>query len=273
MTGVNPNGLGAAACRALARFEPKTIIMTARNPSKASAVVEAIKIHYPKSSTRYEIIQLDLSSLSSVREAAKEIQAVAGSIDVLLNNAGVMAIPERTLSHDGIEMHLATNFLGHFLLTQLLLPQLLVAGKCGGARVVNITSAGFVLTPFRFSDYNFDGTTELPAVEQVNVAVAEAMGLTGLDAGSGYTPFLAYAQRNVANMLFTTGLSDKYGEAGVLGNCAAPGGEDLSLPCLKLRKRLTMCQSWSLIFSATFRLIFGTLTCSTRLRVKVSPVS
>jgi len=90
-----------------------------------------------------------------------------------------MAIPERTISPDGVEMHLATNFLGRFLLTSLLLSQLKAARN--GSRVVNITSAGFVLTPFRFSGYNFNSSS-VPPEERVDVGIAEKMGFEGLPA-------------------------------------------------------------------------------------------
>ena len=222
ITGVNSNGLGAAVVTALAKHSPKLLILTARNPSKAASVMEDIKAKNPSMQNQYALITLDLSSLASVRAAAAEIRHLTTSIDIVVNNAGVMAIPERTLSIDGLEMHLATNFVGHFLLTKLLLPQLRAAST--GARVVNITSAGYVLTGFRFSDYNFDGNKELPPDEQVAVQVAETMGFNGLGTQTGYVPMVAYAQANVANMLFTRRLCDLYGKHGLLSFSAAPGG-------------------------------------------------
>ena len=197
------------------------LVMTARSISKAHAVIDAIKSANPSTTTRFEVVQPDLSSLASVREAASTIAQLTSSIDILLNNAGVMAIPERTISPDGVEMHLATNFLGHFLLTSLLLSQLKAARN--GSRVVNITSAGFVLTPFRFSDYNFNSSS-VPPEERVDVGIAEKMGFEGLPAQVGYMPFVAYAQANVANMLFSVGLGERFGKDGVLGFSAAPGG-------------------------------------------------
>lgn len=196
--------------------------MTARTPAKAESVISLLKAQNPSSTTTYSVVGLDLSSLSSVRAAAPKIQALAPAIDVLLLNAGVMAVPSRTLSEDGVEMHLATNFLGHFLLTTLVLPQLKAAAA--GARVINITSAGFVLTPFRFADYNFDGGKALPESERANVDVAAMMGFADLDPQSGYVPMLAYAQANVANMLFAKRISDLYGNEGVISLSAAPGG-------------------------------------------------
>jgi NAD(P)-dependent dehydrogenase (short-subunit alcohol dehydrogenase family) len=97
---------------------------------------------------------VELSSVVSVWEAASTLAQLTPSIDILFNNAGVMVTPERILPPEWGEMHLATNILGHLLLTSLLLSRLKAAGN--GSRVVNITSAGFMLTPFRFSDYNFE---------------------------------------------------------------------------------------------------------------------
>jgi len=221
ITGVNPNGLGAAAAQAIAKHEPKAIIMTARTPAKAEAVAELLRSQNSASPAEYHIVQLDLSSLASVRDGGRQIQALADSIDIVINNAGIMAIPERTLSADGVELHLATNFLGHFLLTRLLLARLRAGG---GARVVNITSAGFVLTPFRFADYNFDGGRALPAAEHADITVAKLMGFSDLDPQTGYVPMVAYAQANVANMLFTKRLSELYAKDGILSFSAAPGG-------------------------------------------------
>lgn len=263
ITGVAPNGLSEAACSALAAHSPALLILTARTASKAEAVVAHLRATYPASSTQYVVVALDLSSLASVRKGAAAIReavaahssgndsgkgrggrGVSGGIDVLLNNAGVMAIPTRTLSPDGVEMHLATNYLGHFLLTTLLLPELEAAaavGESGWARsthprVVNITSAGFALTPFRFSDYNFADTAPdaraaggkgspppLPADEEVDVAAAAAMGFPNMDPQSGYLPFLAYAQANTANMLFSVRLAEALRGKGVGAFSAAPG--------------------------------------------------
>ena len=98
-------------------------------------------------------IHLDLQDDASVKKAAAEIQSAAPSIDVLINNAGIMAPKEFTKSKSGVESQLATNHLGHFLLTKLLLPQIISAGK--GARVENVASQGYQLSEVRFEDWNF----------------------------------------------------------------------------------------------------------------------
>ncbi|KAK5239101.1 hypothetical protein LTR40_014856, partial [Exophiala xenobiotica] len=95
----------------------------------------------------YRPLQADLSSQESVRKAASTLMAWEDvpAVDLLFNNAGVMNIPERTLSPDGIEMHLATNHVGHFLLANLILPKLIAAAKNsprGFVRIINISSVG-----------------------------------------------------------------------------------------------------------------------------------
>ncbi len=85
-----------------------------------------------------EIVELDLSSLASVRAAAEQILAAHGTIDILVNNAGVMGIPERQTS-DGFEMQFGVDHLGHFALTALLMPALL---RADAARIVTLDHAG-----------------------------------------------------------------------------------------------------------------------------------
>jgi NAD(P)-dependent dehydrogenase (short-subunit alcohol dehydrogenase family) len=201
---------------ALASQDPSTMILTARTPEKANAVAQKVKIAHP--SVNIQILKLDLSSQKSVRDSAAELLRTIGKVDILINNAGVMALPERMLSEDGVEMHFATNFLGHFLFSNLILPVLSPNG-----RVINITSGGYGVTPIRFSDINFDGTKSLPVSEQPNYEVAAQLGLNNLEKTQGYVPFLAYLHSNTANMLFTTSLAEKLKKRGIQSFSAAPG--------------------------------------------------
>jgi NAD(P)-dependent dehydrogenase (short-subunit alcohol dehydrogenase family) len=224
VTGVSPNGLGAAVAHALAKYDPASLIFTARAVSKANAVADAIRAEYTNLKTQIHVVQTDLSDLESIRQAAASVQKLAPRIDIIINNAGVMAIPEREITKYGVEAHLATNFLGHFVLTTLLSPQLKAAGP--KARVVNIVSGGFYVQPFRFSDYNFDGGKDLPAEEQVDLENAEKLGMGWVkDAGTGYIPFLAYSQSSTALMLLTKGLNEGYSGEKIQAVSAAPGGE------------------------------------------------
>lgn len=223
ITGVSPNGLGAATAQALAKYSPASLIFTARTASKASAVADAIRSEHAKIEAQIHVVQVDLSDLESIRQAAANIQKLTPVIDIMINNAGVMAIPEREVTKYGVEAHLATNFLGHFLLTTLLSPQLKAAGP--KARVVNIVSGGFYVQPFRFSDYNFDGGKDLPLEEQVDVDNAEKFGMGWVkDAGTGYVPFLAYSQSSTALMLLAKGLNEGYAGEKITAVSAAPGG-------------------------------------------------
>ncbi|KAL7926035.1 hypothetical protein ACQKWADRAFT_329059 [Trichoderma austrokoningii] len=222
ITGVSPNGLGAATAQAITKYNPARLIFTARTISKAYAVADAIRTEHAATKAHFHVVQADLSSSESIRQAAASIQKVAPAIDIMINNAGVMAIPEREVTKHGIEAHLATNFLGHFLLTTLLSPQLKAAGP--KARVVNIVSGGFYVQPFRFSDYNFDGGKDLPPEEQVDLDNAEKLGMGWVkDAGTGYIPFLAYSQSSTALMLLTKGLSEGYAGERITAISAAPG--------------------------------------------------
>ncbi|MCJ1239987.1 hypothetical protein MMC14_007987 [Varicellaria rhodocarpa] len=145
----------------IASQAPSLLVLTGRSGPKTQSVIDDIKAIYP--STRIRFLHLDISSIASIRAAVAEVKAYPAeeNVDVLINNAGVMNIPNRTLSADGIEMHLATNYIGPFLFTALLAPKF-IAG-----RVVNVSSNGYALSPFRFSDYNFSATkAPLPTNEQ-----------------------------------------------------------------------------------------------------------
>lgn len=103
-------------------------------------------------------VELDLADLSSVRKAAAEIKGKIEKLDILVNNAGVMAVKDFTKTIDGIEMHFAANHIGHFLLTNLLMDKLFAAEE---ARIVNVSSGGYVCSRVRFEDWNFKVLTFL----------------------------------------------------------------------------------------------------------------
>jgi NAD(P)-dependent dehydrogenase (short-subunit alcohol dehydrogenase family) len=134
VTGAN-GGLGLEVARELAR-KGALVVMAARDQRKADAAVASIRAEIPDASL--EVEPLDLASLVSVKAAAANILAGRGTVDVLVNNAGLMGIPEQR-TEDGFEMQLGVNHLGHFALTALLLPALLLSPD---ARVVSVTSWG-----------------------------------------------------------------------------------------------------------------------------------
>jgi NAD(P)-dependent dehydrogenase (short-subunit alcohol dehydrogenase family) len=131
VTGVT-SGLGEKTVLELARAGAR-VVMAARNESKLRATVDDLKRHLPNA----ELVPLivDLADLSSIRRAADEAAGL-GPIDILINNAGVMATPLRRTA-DGFELQFGTNHLGHFALTGLLFPQLAAAEA---ARVVTVAS-------------------------------------------------------------------------------------------------------------------------------------
>ena len=134
VTGGN-GGLGLETTRELARHGAH-VVMAARNLEKAEAARAEIKAEVRAASL--EVRHLDLSSLDSIRKTAAGVVADHSSIDLLVNNAGVMATPRRETS-DGFELQFGTNHLGHFALTRLLMPSLLAAIA---ARIVSVTSTG-----------------------------------------------------------------------------------------------------------------------------------
>ncbi len=131
ITGAN-SGIGLEAALALAAAGAR-VVMACRDPGRAGEALARVKAVSP--SAQVETLALDLASLTSVRAAASELRARHPHIDVLVNNAGVMALPYRTTA-DGFEMQLGTNHLGHFAWTGLLLDR--VEPKAG--RVVTVSS-------------------------------------------------------------------------------------------------------------------------------------
>jgi NAD(P)-dependent dehydrogenase (short-subunit alcohol dehydrogenase family) len=133
VTGAN-GGLGLETARALAAAGA-TVAMASRNQEKATEAAASIRRGVPDASL--EMVELDLGSLASVREAAERILATHETLDILVNNAGVMGIPERK-TVDGFEMQFGVDHLGHFALTALLMPALL---RADAARIVTVTSS------------------------------------------------------------------------------------------------------------------------------------
>jgi len=169
VTGAN-SGLGFEAVRVLAG-RGAHVVMACRDGEKAERALAQLRQELPGASL--EVAALDLASLDSVRAFAAHLLARQGSLDVLCNNAGVMAIPRRT-TRDNFEMQLGTNHLGHFALTGLLLPALL---RTPGSRVVTVSSMAHRGGRIRFEDLHWDR--------------------------GRYSKWLAYGQSKLANLLFT----------------------------------------------------------------------
>ena len=148
VTGAN-SGLGLVTARELARAGA-SVVMACRNLDKGHAAVEAIRGAVPE--PQVQLDELDLASLASVRSFADRFAATHDGLDLLINNAGVMA-PPRRLTADGFELQFGTNHLGHFALTGLLLPKL--EGR-EDARVVTLSSTAHRTGRIAFDNLNGD---------------------------------------------------------------------------------------------------------------------
>ena len=182
------SGLGYETARALAQHGAH-VLMGCRNPDRATAALERVRAAAPDAAV--EVVALDLADLSSVLAAADSINTTHTHLDLLINNAGVMAVP---LQHtvDGFEMQFGTNHLGHFALTGMLLGLL---DATPGARVVSVSSQGHRMGRIAFDD---------------------------LDASNGYHRWLRYGQSKVANLLFAYELQRRL---------VANGSSTVSLAC------------------------------------------
>ncbi len=181
VTGAN-GGLGLESAKALAGAGAH-VVMAARDQQKARSAFDDIKAEHPDASL--EIVELDLAALASVRTAAAAIVAKHPEVDILLNNAGLMAMPERRTA-DGFEMQFGVNHLGHWVFTSGLLEALLAADA---ARVITVTSTahhmGRLVDP---ANPNLEGN---------------------------YGPWKAYGQAKLANYLFAIGLNQEFDKRGL----------------------------------------------------------
>ena len=223
ITGASLGGIGGATAKALASQSPKVLILTGRTKEKVDAVIADIHADFPKAVCRF--LQLDLSSQFSVRKASREVLAYKDNIDVLINNAGVAAIAERTLSEDGIEMQFATNHIGHFLFTNLIMPKLAAAAKAsspGSVRVVNVASNGHRYSPVRFSDINWEkAQNEIPKEEWLDYDFLKAR--VSVPTAQPYIPMAAYGVSKTANILFAVSLDQKLEPLGIRSLAPHPG--------------------------------------------------
>ncbi|KAK5128698.1 hypothetical protein LTR85_000031 [Meristemomyces frigidus] len=152
VTGGN-TGLGKETVLQLAKHSPKEIFLAARTPSKAEAAIEEIKKAVPNSNISF--LQLDLTSFAAVKKAAEDFKARSDRLDILINNAGIMAVPW-SMTEEGYEIQFGTNHMGHALFTKLLLPTLLRTAEQPGAdvRIVSLSSEGHQMAPSQGIIYN-----------------------------------------------------------------------------------------------------------------------
>ncbi|HEV7812183.1 MAG TPA: SDR family NAD(P)-dependent oxidoreductase [Leifsonia sp.] len=181
-------GIGVETARALAAAGAEVVI-AARDTAAAQRIADDIVASTDNTAVR--VTQLDLMDRTSVDRLTEGFE---GPLHLLINNAGVMAVPERRLSPEGHEMQFATNHLGHFRLTVGLLPALRAAE---GARIVALSSRAHLNSPMVFEDIDFERRD--------------------------YDPALAYAQSKTANVLFAVAATDRWAGDGILANAVHPG--------------------------------------------------
>lgn len=183
------SGIGIETARALAQAGAD-VTLAVRDTDTGTRV--ASEIAATAGDRPVHVGRLDLSDLSSVAAFAAQWD---GPLHILVNNAGVMAIPERTLTPRGWEQQFATNHVGHFALARALHRSL---AEADGARVVSVSSTGHLRSPVIFDDLHF--------------------------AFRPYDPWLAYGQSKTANVLFAVGAAERWAQDGIVANALMPGG-------------------------------------------------
>ena len=191
ITGGNA-GIGKATAIALAK-KGAEIVITSRSADKAKTAVSEIKS--AAGNDKVDFILIDLGSQKSVRQAAEKLSTKCPKIDVLINNAGCY-VSDLQLNEDGLEMQFATNHLGHFLLTNLILDNLKAAGK---ARIINLASIAHK-------------STRTLDLDDINYQKQE------------YGGWKSYSRSKYCNILFTNELAKRLKKDGITVNSVHPGG-------------------------------------------------
>jgi NAD(P)-dependent dehydrogenase (short-subunit alcohol dehydrogenase family) len=188
------SGIGIETARALATAGA-AVTLAVRRPDAAESVAAELR-----QSTRNNAIDVRTLDLADLRSVRKFTDAWDGPLHILLNNAGIMAVPQLEKTPQGFELQFGTNYLGHFALTVGLHKALRAAR---GARVVSLSSSGHLFSPVVFDDLNFDF---IP-----------------------YTPFGAYGQSKSATALLAVGITQRWAGDGISSNALHPGAIATSL--------------------------------------------
>ncbi|MFE2996826.1 SDR family NAD(P)-dependent oxidoreductase [Nocardia sp. NPDC059246] len=184
------SGIGTETARALASAGAE-VTLAVRNVEAGRKVADEIGEKLPGGAGGVHVARLDLADPGSVADFGR---AWNGPLHVLVNNAGVMALPQLTRTRAGYEMQFATNHLGHFALTTSLRPSLAAAG---GARVVCVASIGHLFSPVVFDDLHYRFRP--------------------------YDRWTSYGQSKSANILFAVGAARRWADDGVTVNALMPG--------------------------------------------------
>jgi NAD(P)-dependent dehydrogenase (short-subunit alcohol dehydrogenase family) len=183
------SGIGTETARVLAD-RGATVTLAVRDTDAGASVAAGVR-----GSTGNDAVDVRPLELAEPESIAAFIDDWNGPLDILINNAGVMAIPERTLTPQGVELHFATNHLGHFALATGLYDAL---RSSGDARIVSLSSSAHLYCPVLFDD---------PAFAFVP-----------------YSPFLGYGQSKTANVLFAVEANRRWQRDGITVNAVMPGG-------------------------------------------------
>ena len=190
VTGVS-SGLGVETARSLAAHGAQ-VVGAARDLKKADAATNEVRKDAAANGGSFEIVALDLASLTSVRGCANALLKKGDPFDVIIANAGVMATPFGH-TEDGFETQFGTNHLGHFVLVNRIAPLL----RAGG-RLINLASAGHRFANVDLEDPNFERTP--------------------------YDPGVAYGRSKTANILFAVAFDSRHRGHGIRGAAVHPGG-------------------------------------------------
>lgn len=194
ITGGN-SGIGLAMAQELAA-QGVAVCLACRNLDKAAAAKAELLARTP--GAEVEIFSLDLASFAAIRQFAQDFTARHARLDALINNAGAVPLSQR-FTEEGFELQFGANYLGHFLLTHLLLPPLEAAARANGeARIVHVASIAHMVG--RIDPQSFRGVQR-------------------------YRPFRLYAQSKLANLMFSNALARRL-PRGVSSQAMHPGGVD-----------------------------------------------
>ena len=232
ITGVNKLGIGYTTAEAFASQSPRCLVLAGRSKDKIQECIDSLHSRYPVVDIRPLVV--DLSSQKSVRSAATEVLGWTDvpSIDMVINNAGIMRHGERfdgdmPRSEDGIEQMFATNHLGHFLFTNLIMQKITAAAKhapAGSTRIINLSSSGTYVSPLRASDIAWEKpSSQLPEKERPNFAMMKQAGMD-VSEETAYIPTVAYGQSKTCTILYSVGLNERvYKKYGILSLALNPG--------------------------------------------------
>ncbi|KAL8679785.1 MAG: hypothetical protein Q9186_003950 [Xanthomendoza sp. 1 TL-2023] len=187
------SGIGIETAKAMAATGAK-VFCTVRDVQKGKTALASVL-----NPSQVILVTMDLNSLDSVRSAAQSVLSQTQTLNILINNAGIMAVPNLVKTADGFESQFGTNHLAHFLLFQLLQPTLVASSTPAfSSRVINLSSSGHRAGPVQMGNYNFEN--------------------------GKYSPWAAYGSSKTANIYMANEIERRYGSKGLHALSVMPGG-------------------------------------------------